>query len=385
MSAMVGDCDVAVIGAGVVGLACAYELAGLGLRVTVFDRGEAGSGASRQAAGMLAPASEAEAEDQALVALAVESCKRYPGWVAELEHTSQTRCGYRTEGSLLVALHRSHLEEIDRLAQIQTRLGLATTALTRDEMLARESNLSPRVIGGLFAPEDRQINPRWLTIALQTALCSVGGTIDCHADVAPSLQAGRVAGVEGRAGAEDVHVRAEVVVLAGGAWSGSAWPETAGSLPLRPVKGQILRLRGAALIDHVVRTPDIYLVPREDGELVVGATSEEQGFDPATTAGAVMDLLRHAWLAVPGVAELELAETGVGFRPALRDNLPAIGPTGIEGLYAATGHYRHGVMLAPITGMLIAEMVRGGPTPALLKPFDPRRFGQPAVATGVVP
>jgi glycine oxidase len=149
-------------------------------------------------------------------------------------------------------------------------------------------------------------------------------------------------------------------------------------MPLRPVKGQILRLRGATLLHHVVRTPDVYLVPRVDGELVVGATMEERGFDPDVTAGATLDLLREAWRVLPGISELAVSELGVGFRPALRDNLPAIGPTAVDGLFVATGHFRHGVMLAPITADLAIDAIFEGRTPPLLAPFLPDRLREGA-------
>jgi glycine oxidase len=180
----------------------------------------------------------------------------------------------------------------------------------------------------------------------------------------------------------DVEVRAEITVVAAGAWSAEVWPEAAGALPMRPVKGQILRLRGEPLLNHVLRTPDVYLVPRADGELVVGATTEEQGFDTRVTTWAVMDLLREAWRVLPGVAELEMSEAIAGLRPALRDHQPAIGLTAVEGLFVATGHYRHGIVLAPVTAKLLAGVIDGtGTIPAA---FDPTRLtsGNPLLVNG---
>src|SRR5690606_1203574 len=184
-----------------------------------------------------------------------------------------------------------------------------------------EPYIAPRVVSGLFVPGDRQVNPRRLTQALAAAIRARGSTILEGEAATPILEGGNAVG----ATTSSVEVRADCVLLAGGAWSGEVWPESAGPLPMRPVKGQILRLRGPQLINHVLRTPDIYLVPRDDGELVVGATSEEQGFDDKITTWAVMDLLRDAWRILPGVSELELAEMSVGHRPALRDHVPAIG------------------------------------------------------------
>lgn len=375
------DADVAIIGGGIIGLACAYELAGGGLKVVVLERDKAGAGAGYVAAGMLAPASEAESEDASLVELAIESCRRYPAWLASIEAASGLSCDYRKEGSLMVALNRDHQEELERLAGIQRSLGLDPELISREAVLEREPYLSPRVTGGLSVESDRQVNPRTLTRALAAAVQSRGGTLIEGVSASPIVEEGRSVGVRADP-PEETEVSAPVVVVAAGAWSQEVWPEQAGTLPLRPVKGQILRLKGPQLLQCVVRSPDVYLVPRLDGELVVGASMEEQGFDPAATAGWVMNLLREGWRLLPGIAEMELAEIGVGFRPALRDNLPAIGPTSLPGLFVATGHYRHGIMLAPITGMLLAQTIRDGRLPDLLRPFDPTRLGVADITTG---
>ncbi|MEI7926848.1 MAG: FAD-dependent oxidoreductase, partial [Chloroflexota bacterium] len=177
---------------------------------------------------------------------------------------------------------------------------------------------------------------------------------------------------------------ARTVVVAAGAWSRQIASPIVGMpvvpLPMRPVKGQILRLQGERIIQHVVRTPDVYLVPREDGELVIGASMEDVGFDERSRAGAVHDLLREARRAVPGIAELDLVECGVGFRPALRDHLPAIGNVDGAGLFVATGHFRNGVELAPITARLLADLICDGRLDPLLEPFAPGRFAPAAPA-----
>ena len=370
--------DMVVIGGGVIGLAIAYEAAYAGDRVIVLDAQQPGGGASAVAAGMLAPASEVEGADDALVALAVESVRRYPEWVTRLEQRSQCTCGYRTEGTLLIALSRDHLEELERMAAIQARLGLPTAFLSQDAIQEREPFLTSRAIAALDAPNDRQVNPRRLAQALLTAIRAAGGVVIAHAEGARAeLTDGRVTGASYGNGSERQEIRTTAVVIAAGAWSRTAMPPEAAALQLRPVKGQVLRLRGQPLIRHIIRSPDVYLVPRVDGELVVGATMEEQGFDARPTAGAVHDLLHEAMRVLPGISELELTETGVGFRPALRDNLPAIGATSVEGLYLATGHYRHGVMLAPTTAELLYRLIRTGTTDPLLRPFAPARLAGP--------
>lgn len=364
------DADVAVIGGGVIGLSCAYALGLRGKRVVVLERERAGGGAGGVAAGMLAPVSEADTEESELVELALESRAMYPDWVKGIETVSGEGCGYRTEGSLFVALHRDHAEELKRLASIQRRLGFDARLISRDEALEKEPYLSPRVVSGLFVADDRQVNPRRLTRALAAAVRAQGGEIVEGTAAGLVLQNGRATG----AATPEIDVNAEAVLIAGGAWSADVWPEAAGPLPMRPVKGQIMRLRGDPIVRHVVRTPDIYLVPRDDGELVVGATTEEQGFDTKVTTWAVMELLREAWRVVPGIAELELAEAAAGLRPALRDHLPAIGETCVEGLFVATGHYRNGVLLAPGTAKHLVALMTEGHAPGALAPFDPLRL-----------
>jgi glycine oxidase len=183
----------------------------------------------------------------------------------------------------------------------------------------------------------------------------------------------RVCGLRVRAGDDLLDVAARAVVVTSGAWTNEAISDIP-FLPLRPVKGQALLLQGEPLIRHVVRTPDVYLVPRQGGRLFVGASSEESGFDLGITAGATLDLLREAWRVLPGIYELEIADTVVGLRPTLRDHLPAIGPAGLEGLWVATGHFRHGVLLAPATARLLLDAIVNGAEPRELAPFSPARF-----------
>ena len=187
---------------------------------------------------------------------------------------------------------------------------------------------------------------------------------------------GRVVGVRALAhdedGGEQV-LAARNVVLCAGAWTTEGIRFSDRAAPVRPVKGQLVRLRGDALIGHVVRSPDVYLIPRENGELLVGATVEEMGFDTRPKAGAVMDLLRHAWEVLPGTYDLDFAGVDVGLRPATEDHLPRIGPTSVEGLYLATGHYRNGILLAPVTAAAVADWISDEPPSERMSVFDPRR------------
>jgi glycine oxidase len=375
---------VVIVGAGIIGLSLAFELARRGEEVVVLERSRPGAGASSVAAGMLAPAAEAEHEDPDLLHLAQESLRRYPEFVRAIEERSGRSCELRHEGTLLVALNRDDEDELERLAAFQRRLGLACAPLTAEQARAREPQLSPRVTAALHAPHDHQVDPAAMVAALEAAVRALGGTVVTGFEVTGfETQGGRLAAVVGcrqaggeagsHATEEPTGVRCRVAVLAAGAWSsfGIAWP--AEPFTVRPVKGQLVHLQGPELLQHVVRTPHVYLVPRRGGRLVIGATMEEMGFDATPTAGAVMDLLWQARLVVPAIYDLGLAEVKVGFRPATRDHRPLIGPAGVPGLYLATGHFRHGVLLAPATAMLLAEAITTGALPPLIAPFSPAR------------
>ncbi len=216
------DADVVVLGGGVIGLACAYELLFRGKRVVVLERERVGSGAGAVAAGMLAPVSEVETEEPAFVDLALESCGLYPEWIQRIEADSDLRCGYREEGSLLLALHRDHEVELERLMATQRRMGLQSELVTRDEALEKEPYVAPRVVSGLFVPGDRQVNPRRLTQALAAAIRARGGTIIEGESASPVYEGGIAVG----AMTSSVEVRSETVLIAAGAWSGEVWPTT---------------------------------------------------------------------------------------------------------------------------------------------------------------
>ena len=385
MSGLPGRSEVVVIGGGVVGLAVAYELARRGREVLVLDRDDAPGVATRAAAGMLAPTSEADLTDRVMVELELDSLGRYPDFVAGIEGLTGQSCGYRTEGTLWVALDRDQNGDLERLFSMQRAKGLAARRLTVEEALAREPHLSGRIVAALLAEGDHQVDPRALARALGTALTALGGHLagGCRATRIEEV-AGRVQAVSGTAGESAFRVNAEVVVLAGGVWS----EDVAGPVPelgLRPVKGQLVRLTGPDLVRHVVRSPDVYLVPRRNGELLVGATMEEQGFDALPKAGAVLDLLREAWRLVPGIDDLAVAELSVGFRPAVRDHLPVIGGTATRGLFVATGHFRNGVLLAPATAHHLADWILSGTAPAALAPFSVERLEMSAVAGAEAP
>jgi glycine oxidase len=364
-------------------------LARRGEDVVVLERDRVGAGAGGVAAGMLAQASEAEHGSDALIRLAQDSVRRYPEWAAAVERAGGGRCGLRREGTLLVALGRDDEDELVRIAHFQQRYGVATSWLTADQVLEIEPQISPRVTAGLSAPGDHQVDAQALLAGLARAVTALGGRIAEGARVTGFGTArrrlrcvtGRYSG-DGNGDGGSFAVRCEMAVLAAGAWSGVGMEWPAAPLGVRPVKGQLVHLHGPDLIQRVVRSPHVYLVPRAGGALVVGATMEEQGFDRRHTAGAVMDLLWNARLVVPGVYDLALADVRVGFRPATRDHEPVIGETGVAGLYVATGHFRHGVLLAPGTAALLADQILGRGTSPLIAPFAPKQAAQEAADAG---
>ncbi|MFI8853927.1 glycine oxidase ThiO [Streptomyces sp. 891-h] len=376
--------DVLVLGGGLIGLVTAWRAAGRGLKVTVVDPGP-GGGAAQVAAGMLAAVTELHYGEETLLRLNLASAARYPDFVAELEDATGLETGHRACGTLAVALDaddRAHLRELHALQQ---RCGLESQWLTGRECRRLEPMLAPSVRGGARVDGDHQIDPRRLAAALLRA-CERSGVAFRRAR-ALRLLTSRDRAV-GAALEDGTELHAGQTVLALGSRSSALEglpPEVAP--PVRPVKGQVLRLRmpparhGAFLsrtVRAVVRGAPLYLVPREDGELVVGATSEELGWDTTVTAGGVYELLRDAHELVPGVTELPLAETRAGLRPGSPDNAPLLGPTELAGLHLATGHYRHGVLLTPVTGEVLAEVLTTGELPEPALPFTPRRFASSA-------
>lgn len=348
--------DVIVVGGGVIGLSCAWRAAQRGLSVCVLERSSAGAGASGVAAGMLAPVGEAAFGEERLLELNLQAAKEWPRFAAELEGASGLATGFVTGGALHIALDRDEAEELRRRHEFQQRLGLHTEWLSPSRCRKREPGLSPGVAGGVLAADEASVDPRLLLHALMAAVRAAGGQLCEGAEVvAAILDEDRLAGVRLGDGRE---LAASTVVLAAGAWSGAEWLPPPARPSVRPVKGQVIRLRGAPgrlPCEAIVAGERFYAVPRRDGELVIGATVEERGFDTAVSAGGVLELLREAYRALPDLVELELVEMAAGLRPATPDNLPLIGPGAIEGLVLATGHFRNGLLLAPVTAARVAD------------------------------
>jgi glycine oxidase len=386
--------DLIVVGGGVIGLAVAWEAARAGLSACVVDP-LPGRGASWAAAGMLGPVGEAHFGEEALIALNVMAARAWPAFAARLEEASGQEVGYLDTGTLMIAVDASDRLATDDALHFQLGLGLAARRLSGRQARDLEPLLAPGIRGGIDLPGDHQVDNRLVVSAL-IAACRRGGVAFIDDEVATVDRDARgVTGVTLRSGDP---VTSEAVVLAAGCRSGQVRgvPE-ASRPPVRPVKGLTLRLRrptsSPALrrtVRGLVRGRACYLVPRQDGTVVVGATVEEKGFDLTVQAGSVGDLLDDARLLIPTLEEYELADTTTGLRPGSPDNSPIVGPSELAGLVVATGHYRNGILLAPLTaGAVVAMLTTGGPSPLAASdpfgPFGPGRFAHPPVAESPAP
>jgi glycine oxidase len=366
--------DVVVIGAGIIGLAIAWRAAQRGASVCVLERGELGGGASHVAAGMLAPVTEADPGELELLALGLRSARIWPSFAAELAQASGVDPGLRRCGALVVARDRDEAQALERELALRHELGLDVQRLLPSAARRLEPALAPTIRLALDVPGDHATDPRATVIALAEASRHTGVALYTHtAAERINLDGAKIAGVRLAGGRV---VATEQVVVAAGAWSGAiAGLPGAARLRLRPVKGQILRLRdpaGPGLVERIVRFEGGYLVPRGDGRYVLGATMEERGFDTSVTAGGLYELLRDAGELVPGVRELIVEELSAGLRPATPDNAPVLGRCAeVEGLVWATGHHRNGVLLAPVTAEIVAAVLDGDDGPGA---FSARRF-----------
>jgi glycine oxidase len=374
------NCDVAIVGGGLIGLTVAWRVATRGLTVTVIDPAPV-SAASHAAAGMLAPVSEVTYGEEPLLRFSIESLRRYPGFAAELEAATGHDIGLKRDGTIIVATDAGDRGMLTELHAFQERLGLSATMLSSRECRSLEPSLSPVVRCGLLVDGDHSVDNRRLAAALLAAATAAGVRILPQRVRSVTVVDDRVRGVL----TEAEGVTADTVVLAAGPWSGSidGVPE-ADRPPVRPVKGEILRLQArdrvpipSRSIRGYVNGQSVYVVTRSSGEVIVGATMTERGFDTTVRAGAVHDLLRDARTLVPGVDELDLVESLAALRPGSPDNAPMIGRTHTDGLLVATGHHRNGVLLTPLTADLVADLVTGTAAeidPEILATVSPGRF-----------
>ncbi|HEY7831650.1 MAG TPA: glycine oxidase ThiO [Solirubrobacteraceae bacterium] len=354
--------DVAIVGGGIIGLACACRARQAGLSVTLLERERTGEGTSHVAAGMLAPVAEVEFGEagRRVLDLGLRSAGMWPQFGAELEARTGLAVGLRRTGTLVVARDEDEARELERQLVFRESLGLRAERLLPSAARELEPALTPTIRLALHAPEDHSVDPRLVLEALRQACELEGVAVREHTPVASVEQDGeRITGVVLESGER---IDAGQVVLAAGAWTSELGLPAEASIPVRPVKGQILRLgdpTGPGLLTKVVRFHGGYLVPRGDGRYVLGATVEERGHDMHPTAGGVYELLRDAHELVPGIEELRIEELSVGLRPSTPDNTPVIGPGGLEGLVWATGHHRNGILLAPLTAELVTSTLTG--------------------------
>jgi glycine oxidase len=380
--------DVVVAGGGVIGAAIAWQAAVAGLDVVLVDP-ERGDAASLVAAGMLAPVSEALFGEGALLRVNLLALKRFGSFAAELEDVTGHRVGLRREGTLAIAYDPGDYAALMRLTAFRRSAGLEAEELDSRACRKLESFLTPDVHGGVLFPGDWSVDNRRYAAALREAMTAAKVRVVRDRVTAVLAEDGQARGV---AVAEGGEIGAAQVVVATGCWTGALAGLPAGlRAAVRPVKGQLLRLRHPdgmpPVITHTIRATvrgaDVYLVPRSGGEVIVGATQEERGPDRTVTAGAVHDLLHDAMSVLPVTSELILAETCAGLRPGTPDNGPVVGGFGVGGLLLATGHYRNGILMSPVTADAIVACLTGKPPAAEWEPFTPGRFtAGPAAGKG---
>jgi glycine oxidase len=366
-----------IVGGGVIGLSIAWRLVRRGQPVVVLERDRVGAHASRVAAGMLAAAAEVGYEEPELYQLCRASLQAWPDFAGELQAETGIDLDYRSFGTLVVADDRDAAAALRRGYAFQQAQGYPVHWLSGAEALEVEPMLSPRIVAAVSVPEDHAVDNRALLAALAQAIRGHGGVVREGARVASLDTSAQEVAVVLEGGER---LEGSRVVMAAGAWTSdiAGWPGE-GAPSIRPVKGQILELqtRPPFQLKHVVRGRKAYMVPRTDGRLIVGATSEEMGFDPYKTVGGIYGIMDGAWDMVPGVLDQYLLSVDVGFRPASRDHQPLIGFTADPRIFLATGHYRHGIVLSAVTALASERMLLDGIQDETVAFFDPARLLSP--------
>ena len=366
-----------VVGAGVMGLSIAWRLLREGVNVTVIEKSKVGGEASFAAAGMLAASAEVGYEEFDLYTLCRTSLQLWPTFAKELEADSGITVDYRSHGTLIVADDPDAAVALKRGYDFQKAHDYPVEWLTRDETLEVEPFLNPRIVASVRASEDHAVDNRMVLKGLQLAIVKLGGQIVEHTEIESIDIASSHPSVVSTNGKQ---WNGSKIVIAAGAWSRSIQGLPSGiSLPVRPVKGQILELKMERPFElqHVIRSRKGYMVPRTDGRLIVGASSEEMGFDKRMTAGGVHAVLEGARDMVPGILDLELLDVTVGLRPGSRDHQPIVGYCASDRLFVATGHYRHGIILSAITAVEAAKSLVTGHDSQHFDVFSPNRFLEP--------
>ena len=372
--------DVIIVGGGVIGCSIALRLARAGLQVTLIERGRTGCEASRAAAGMLSPQAEA-AEPGPFLDLCLRSRALYPEFARLLEDLSGVDIEYRDEGTLCVALAGEDPNEIARWASWQKGAALPLEELSAGDLAALEPAVTKLAARAVYIPGDHQVENRRLLDALDTAMRRAGVRVEEGAEVNRLIVEGdKTTGVV----CNGVPVKAGAVVVAAGSWSSRLLEPVGLRVRVIPARGQMLAVRGPAMpIRHVLHSSHAYLVPRNDGRIVIGATVEYVGFNKAVTAGGIRGLLNAAIELVPSLTDSEIVETWAGFRPDTEDHLPVIGACAVANLFLATGHFRNGILLAPVTAEIIAQCIIEQKVADGLRPFSINRFDEKPIAGSI--
>jgi glycine oxidase len=365
-------CDLLIVGGGVIGLSCAWEVARQGARVRILERSRPGSAASWAAAGMLSPFAEAES-DGPFLEFGLTSLGLWRGWAQAVQSETGIDVDFREGGKLRIALDEEEEGRLRDRLRWGAQRGLRVEWLDATTLLPEEPHLTRSARGGLFIEADHRVDNRKLTQALEALALGAGVEIQGGTEVRGVWRdSHRIRGVVLQDGSR---VAAESVLIAGGAWSGQL-EDLPRPLPVQPIRGQMVSLLPERLpSERVLEAPGVYLVPRSDGRLLVGATVETVGYRSNLTAGGIHQVLAAAVRLIPGLADAPIAELWAGLRPGTPDGVPILGPDPeVEGLLYATGHFRNGVLLAPLTARLIANQVRGESEPQIPEAFLPDRL-----------
>ncbi|HUO35918.1 MAG TPA: glycine oxidase ThiO [Candidatus Acidoferrum sp.] len=365
--------DVAIIGGGIIGASIAMELSARRVCVSLFDRQSPGCEASWAAAGMLSPAPDGLPAIP-LIPLARESLRIYPAFVQAVEAASSRSADFERDGAIHLFAGENSPAERDAVVSQYRSLGLAIDPLPIDEARRREPFIGPHISAAAWNPDEARVDPRHLTAAILAAAQNLGARIRHDARIEKILfDANRCTGLALASGEE---ISAAHVVLAAGSFSGGILGDAAPRIaPTHPVRGQMLALRAKGWqLRHVLRSEHAYLVPRKDGRIIAGSTLEDAGFEKCVTPAGLQSILSAAIEMAPVLASAEIVETWSGLRPGTPDELPLLGPTNIEGLIVATGHYRNGILLAPVTAQLVREWILEGKTSFDASAYSPLRF-----------
>jgi glycine oxidase len=371
--------DVAIAGAGLIGASIGFELAQTGLRVAIFDRQQPGEGASWAAAGILSPAPE-NAATISMVPLGRASLALYPDFVASIQEISGQDVGYRAKGTVEALFSGDVQAKLNTIVALHHGLGLKAEPLSADDARELEPALSSELQAAVLRPDEASVDNRALTRAVSIAAAHVGANFFTGRSVnAIRPEGGCCAGLI----VDDEKIETRWTVIAAGCHSAEI-AGVANYAPVRPAKGQMIALRTKKInIERVLWSDHVYLVPRNDGRIVAGATVEYVGFDMEVTAGGLQKILDGAIEIAPTLADAKIEETWAGLRPDSPDHLPIIGPAGLDGLLIATGHFRSGILLAPITARLIREWITTQNVSAAdWTRFSPMRFVETVKATG---